>query len=195
MSGEEHGEARQYSFKSNQSGSSWGKVVHVRLETDELVVQFPDRVEEHLPLTSIRGLRLRRPTGRWARRFSTRLELEDGRKYWLESPPCNGFSAFISRWWDPTGTYAPFVRTLHQALLPYQSQIAFAAIGVPRRFEAPVSLAILGLVAFFFWSWQQRLPNQPFAIAFITLVIVGSALDFWTTAYEPSAIPAGFLPN
>jgi len=63
MSGEEHGEARQYSFKSNQIGSSWGKVVHVRLETDELVVQFPDRVEEHLPLTSIRGLRLRRPTG------------------------------------------------------------------------------------------------------------------------------------
>ena len=186
-----------YTFSSARFGRAWGKRVHARLGTETLAVQCGNDPEEHFPYASIRRVRLRRPIGRTDYRFSLAIALEDGRTCWLESPRCNLFSVIVITWWtDPTGTYAPFIRALHRVLLMYRTQVDFRARGLPRRFEAPLAIAGLGMFGLLFWlSRNGGLDTRILATAVAAFALGIWANNYWPTGYEPDAIPDGFLPG
>jgi hypothetical protein len=186
----------EYSFKTWRMGSAWGKTVDVRLEAADIVVQFPGKPEERIPLSTIRRVRLQRPVTR-SRRFSFALKLEDGRQFWLESPACNGFAVpGYSRWSDPTHSYAPFVKALHRELLAHRSQIEFRAAGIGGRFDP---LGLIGALVFVGFLLQPRTAGgfDPQLMVFIALMLGLGALasSLWPSKYEPDAIPDGFLPG
>ena len=182
--------AYHYSYRPSGFG---GPTVHVWLDEDELVFRSPGDPEQHVGLGSIRRMRLRRPqSSSWFYSgFSFTLVLEDRREYRIKGPPVLFvlFGPGFSFWTDPTGTYTPFLLTLHRALIAHRAQIDFRTRGIP----GPFNVAWLAGVAFVLLIGYAGIPLR---LYHFVLILLGARIwSLWPVKYEPDAIPKSFLPS
>src|SRR5438128_8448889 len=101
----------EYAWK----GSPFSKEERIRLADSELVLTR-EGSEQHIPLQSIDDVWLQRYDSRYSRFFHCVIHTRDDRKVTLRHP---------ARVKDGNERYTPFVRALHQALVPYASGVHF----------------------------------------------------------------------
>lgn len=158
------------------------------LRPDALVISTPGGGEERIALSAVRRVHLRSHRSRRQNYHECRIKLEDGRTVFLQDMHHAGGGTLESR----GDTFTPFVRALHQALLPYREGIRFeigslgSFIGAVLVTPVVVAMAVLMLLAEF------RVLALGCALTLLAMLPVLPRSR--PRRYPPESPPAGLLP-
>jgi hypothetical protein len=158
------------------------------LHPDAIVITTPGLKDARIPLVAVRKVHLHFHRTKQRDYYQCSLKLEDGRTLLLQDQHWKGFADFESR----SATFTPFIRALHEALLPYRDNIRFesGSLGafIGALIMTPVTVGLL-LVALWAGLWLVAL-----GLAAVVLSLLPIVPRSRPRPYQPGSPPEKLLP-
>lgn len=158
------------------------------LHPDAIVIATPGLKDARIPLVAVRKVHLRFHRTNQRDYYQCSLKLEDGRTLLLQDQHWKGFADFESR----GATFTPFIRALHEALLPYRDNVRFESGSLATFISALIMTPVtVGLVLVALWAGLWLVAVGLAAVVLTLLPIVPRSRP---RPYLPETPPAKLLP-